>query len=75
MNPALVLAIVQAISAMVPVMEEIIAVVAKIKSGDPITDADIAKIVSASQASDPAAFDALRKAAGLDQPTPDAPTP
>lgn len=71
MNPALILVIVQAIAQMVPVMEEIVAVFQKINSGTPTTDEDIAKIVAASQKSDPAAFEALAKAAGLPWPLPD----
>jgi hypothetical protein len=74
MSPALILAIGQALAAMVPVMQEIVAVAEKIKSGQPTTDDDVKKIVAASQASDPAAFESLAKAAGIPWP-PQTPAP
>jgi hypothetical protein len=75
MNPALILALAQAVANLLPTMQMIIQVVDKLKSGEAISDEFIQQLVSASQASDPAAFESLAKAAGLPWPPVTPPVP
>ena len=68
MDPATLLIIAQAIATIFPTIKGIVDVVDTVRAGKAPTDEQIAAIKTASQATDPAAFEALAKAAGLPWP-------